>query len=141
MILLVIKDTERPEQNYRLLIEEQIVDNKNFRISYARAPIMESSIRISISTINENGIPCYKEIHGLELSEEKLRSYYLYMNEKESSLGGDYLDDDFGYYDEVMNAFDNLINSGLSEFTSKALNIFNEVKAYSNKIGSGKNAI
>lgn len=99
---MVIKDIKRPEQNFELLIKEQIIDNKKFQISYAKAPIIDNSIKISVSIINESGVT---------------------------------------YYEEVMNAFSTLINSGLSEFTSKALKVFNKVKGYSNKIGSGKNAI
>ena len=34
-----------------------------------------------------------------------------------------------------------LVNSGMSEFTTKALDVLNKIKSYADQKGSGKNAI
>lgn len=139
---MVIVDTERPEINFRNLVEEQRVGNIVYRISDSHAPILDNVCkRISITIIDENKVNDYGTIHGLDFSYGEIRSYYLIEDKKRSTHGGEYLDDPMGYYEEVMGAFDDLINSDKSEFTVKALTVLEEAKKYAVMVGSVKNAI
>ncbi len=139
---MVIKDIDRPKENFRLLVEEQRVGDILYRISDSYAPALGNiGSRVSISKINEEDSYNHEETHGLDLSEGKLQSYFIFQNKNRSSHDGAYLDDPMYYYEEVMNAFDYLVNSDISEFTSKALDVVDKVREKANKIGSGKNAI
>lgn len=138
---MVIKDIEIPEENIRLLIEEQRVGNILYIISDSYFPILDNvCYRISVSRINENDFYNYEEKHGLDLSASGLRSYYIFNTKTRSSHNAKYLENT-SYYDEVINAFEELINSGNSEFTPKALEVYKKIKEYDFRIGSGKNAI
>lgn len=139
---MVIVDTERPEINFRNLVEEQRVGNIVYRISDSHASILDNVCkRICITIIDENKVNDYGTIHGLDFSYGKIRSYYLIEDKNGSTHGGEYLDDPMGYYEEVMGAFDDLINSDKSEFTFKALKVLDEAKKYAVMAGSVKNAI
>ena len=139
---MVIKDIERPDKDFKLLIEEQRVKNILYIISYSYAPALGNiGSRVSVSKINEDSFDNYEEIHGLDFSDGKLKSYYLIADKNSSSHESSYLNDDLEYYDEVIGAFDELINSGDSEFTFKALKVLEEVKNQVIRIGSAKNGI
>lgn len=139
---MVIKDIDKPRKNFRLLVEEQRVGDILYRISDSYAPALGNICsRVSISKINEEDSYNYEETHGLDLSEGQPKSYFIFQDKNRSSHGGAYLDDNLGYYEEIINAFEELINTGKSEFTSKALKVLNNVRLEFNKIGSGKNAI
>lgn len=139
---MVIKDIDMPIKNFKLLVEEQRVGDILYRISDSYAPTLGNVCsRVSISKINEEDSYNYEETHGLDLSEGKLQSYFIFQDKNRSSHDGAYLDDNFGYYQEIINAFEELINTGKSEFTNKALAVFDNVRLEFNKIGRGKNAI
>lgn len=139
---MVIVDIERPEKNFRSLIERQRVGNVVYEVCDNYAPTLDSVFkRIYIGYINEKNENDYKTIHGLDLSDMGLRSYFLYEDKKRSSHGGEYLDDPMEYYEEVMEAFESFVKSELSDFTPKALGVINEVKQYATTMGNGKNAI
>lgn len=139
---MVIVDIEKPEKNFRSLVENQIVKDIMYVICDNHAPTLDAVYkRIEIAYIDNQKINDYKTIHGIDFSDMGLRSYCLYEDKKGSSHGGEYLDDEMGYYQEVIEAFENLINSGNSEFTFKALKALDEVKDYAVMVGSGKNAI
>lgn len=139
---MVVKDINKPEINFRLLVEEQKVGNIIYKISDSYAPEIGSvGKRISITTIDENKINDYGIIHGLDLSYGIIRSYYLIEDRNKSTHGGKYLEDPMEYYNEVIESFDTFVNSDNSEFISKALEVFNEFKNVLITIGSGKNAI
>ncbi len=139
---MVVVDTNRPEENYRNLVEEQEVGSVIYRISDSYAPMLGNiNKRISITTIDKNKINDYGTVHGIEFIDDEIRSYNLIEDKNRSTHGGEYLDDPMGYYQEVMGAFEDLMNSNNSEFTSKALEVLDEIKNYAVMIGSGKNAI
>lgn len=140
--MLIRRDIDDQKRNFKLLVEEQKIDNVVYRISDAYAPDLGNvSSRISVSTINENDDHNYKETHGLDFSEEGLQSYFLMDNKNRSTVTSYFLDNPNGYYDEVVSKFEELVNSGMSEFTTKALDVLNKIKSYVNQKGSGKNAI
>lgn len=139
---MVIKDIDRPDKNFKLLIEEQRVGDILYSIEFVYAPSIEShSSRISIAKIDENSFIQYRTDHGLNLEDGKISSYYIVSDKKRSSHDSKYLEDSMGYYDEVMSSFDELISSGKSEFTPKALIILNDVKNHCNEVGKSKNAL
>lgn len=139
---MVIKDIERPKENFKLLIEQQRVDDRLYEISDSYAPSLGSvGIRISVSVIDEEKERDYRTVHGLDFRDGEINSYYLISDKNDSCHGSAYLNDPMAYYEEVMNAFDYLVNSGISEFTAKALAVVDKIRENVNKIGSGKNAI
>ena len=139
---MVIVDIERPEENFRSLVESQRVGNVVYEICDNYAPALDAVFkRIDVGYINEENVNDYKTVHGLDLSDTGLKSYYLYEDKKDSCHGSGYLDDPMEYYEEVMNAFEELKNSKLSELTPKALGVIEEMKKYAEALGNGKNAI
>ena len=124
---MVIKDIVDHNRNIELFIDEQLVDNKRYRVSKAFSPRLEPpvpAIRITVSTINELAdYNHYEEVHGFDFIEGTVRSFYLYDDIKRSTHENKYLDDKMGYYEEVMQAFDGLIESGKSDLSEKSLNI------------------
>ncbi len=126
---MIIVDTNISEQNYRNLVEEQKVGNMIYQISDSYAPELDFiNKKISIAYIDENKVNDYATIHGLDFSDGIVKSYYLIEDNKRSTHDGKYLEDPMGYYKEVIEAFEKLINSDISEFTSKALEVFKEIK-------------
>lgn len=137
---MVIKDIEK--ENFKLLVEEQRLGNIVYRISDSYAPSMDNiGKRICIEKINDQDVNAYAIILGLDLSYGNLKSYYLIEDKNRSTHGGDYLEDKFEYYDEVISYFEELKNSGQSEFTPKALKVLEEIKKFYEEIGSKTNAI
>ena len=137
---MIIKYIER--ENFKLLVEEQRLGNIVYRISDSYAPLMDNiGMRVCIKKINEKDEKIYDEIHGLDLSYGDLRSYYLLEDKNNSSHGGDYLDNKFGYYEEIISYFEELKKSGKSEFTPKALKVLEEIKKIYEEMGSKTNAI
>ena len=137
---MVVKDIEKG--NSRLLIEEQLIGNRRYRICDSYVPELNAVLtRITVSTINENDSDNYEQTHGVDLRDDKIKSFYLVDDINGSTHKNEFLQDDFGYYQEVIKLFDELINSGKSEFTDKALSILNNVKLRFDSIGSIKNGI
>lgn len=137
---MVIKDIEK--ENFKLLVEEQRLGNIVYRISDSYAPSMDNiGKRICIEKINDQDVNAYAIIHGLDLSYGNLKSYYLIEDKNRSTHGGDYLEDKFEYYDEVISYFEEFKNSGQSEFTPKALKVLEEIEKFYEEIGSKTNAI
>lgn len=135
---VVIVDTNKPEINYRLLVEEQRVGNIVYHISDSYAPALDNIYkRISVGIINEDKVKDYQTVHGIDLRDGKISSYYLIEDKNKSSHGGEYLTCPTEYYDEVINAFLNLIDSGKSEFTNKALAVLEDAQ----NLGSKTNAL
>lgn len=137
---MVIKDIEK--ENFKLLVEEQRLGNIVYTISDSYAPLMDNIVkRIYIKKIDDQNANAYAIIHGLDLSYGNLKSYYLIEDKNRSTHGGNYLEDKFEYYDEVISYFEELKNSGQSEFTPKALKVLEEVEKFYEEIGSKNNAI
>lgn len=138
---MVIKNIKR--ENLKLLIEEQRVDDLIYRISDSYAPSVDSiGKRICIKKINESDEKNYAIIHGLDLSYGDLKSYYLIEDKNKSSHGGYFLDNKMEYYEEIISSFEELIESGKSEFSDEALKVLEEVKKfYEDNIGGKTNAI
>ena len=129
---MIIKDISDNEN--RILKEEQIVDNQRFSISDMYVPSVGLiDKRITVSTIDESSFEHYEEIHGLKLIDGKIRSIYLVDDKNKSTHDSYFLEDDLAYYDEVISSFQKLINSNNSEFSLKAVDIFNEIKNSKNK--------
>ena len=124
---MIIKDIN--DNGNRVLKEEQIVGNKRFSISDMYVPSVGLiDKRISVSTIEESSFEHYEENHGLKLIDGKIRSIYLVDDKNKSTHDNYFLEDELAYYDEVISSFEELINSNNSEFTSKSIDIFNEIK-------------
>lgn len=139
---MVIKNINRPDKNFRLLIEEQRVENKRYRISDSYAPNLENiGKRITISEIDENSFDEYKKIKGLDLRDGKIQSFWLIDDKNRSTHAGEFLEDELGYYEEIIDGFKDLINSGKSEFTGDAIKVLSEFYSYKKEIGSAKNGI
>lgn len=126
---MVVKDIVDESNNIKLLIEEQIVGNKRYKIidSYVPKMCFEEK-RITVSKIDETSFDHYEEIHGLKLADGKVKSIYLVDDKNKSTHDSYFLEDELGYYEEVISLFDELINLGLSEFSDKAINVYIEIK-------------
>ena len=121
---MVVKDREK--EDLKLFVKEQLHDNKLYRITKSYAPnigIDEESIRISISYPKTD----YVEEHGVEIIGETTKSYYLRHKENKSTFDSGFLDDVYGYVEEIKNGFSNLINSNDCELTDKALAILDKI--------------
>lgn len=131
---MVVKDIVDKSNNVKLLIEEQIIGNKKYRIIDSLIPSIHlDEKRITISTLDENSFEHYEEIHGLKLADDRVRSIYLVDDKNKSTRDSFYLEDELGYYEEVISSFDELIKLGLSEFSNKALDVYNEIKQKARK--------
>ena len=139
---MIIKDIDDKKRNFRLLIEEQKIGNVVYRISDAYAPSLGNvSSRVSVSKINEEDDYNHEETHGLDFSEGELQSYFLIDDKNRSTVTSYFLDNPDGYYDEVFSKFEELVNSGMSEFTTKALDVLYKIKSYADQKSREKNAI
>ncbi len=137
---MIIKEKERP--GVKLLIEEQDFNGKRYKISDNYVPEIDIDDKVvSISIFHEDQIDKYEEIHGLLLYHEEISSFILFNDKKSSTHSGEYLEDKLYYYNEIMDGFEELINSGKSEFTDKALSVLDKMKEIAKKVGSSKNAI
>lgn len=139
---MVIKNINRPDKSFKLLVEEQLVENKRYSVSDSYAPSLENiGKRITISEIDENSFDEYEKINGLDLRDGKIRSYWVIDDKNRSTHGGEFLEDELGYYEEIIDGFKALIDSGKSEFTSDAINVIEEFCSYKKEIGSAKNGL
>lgn len=129
------------EENFKLLVERQIIKNKKYEISYCYAPALGNfPKRITVSNINENDSISHEKIYGLDLINGDVKSLYLLDDAKGSTQNAFYTDDNLEYADYVIDAFNELINSNLSEFTPSAINILKEIENCVDK-GSKKHAL
>lgn len=129
------------KENFKLLVERQIIKNRKYEISYCYAPDLGNfPKRIIVSNINENDPINHEEIYGLDLINGDVKSLYLLDDEKGSTQNAFYTDDNLEYADYVIDAFNELICSNLSEFTPSAMSILKEIEKNVNK-GSKKNAL
>lgn len=129
------------KENFKLLVERQIIKNRKYEISYCYAPALGNfPKRIIVSNINENDPTNHEEIYGLDLINGDVKSLYLLDDEKGSTQNAFYTDDNLEYADYVIDAFNELISSNLSEFTPSAMSILKEIEKNVNK-GSKKNAL
>ena len=129
------------KENFKLLVERQIIKNRKYEISYCYAPALGNfPKRIIVSNINENDPINHEEIYGLDLINGDVKSLYLLDDEKGSTQNAFYTDDNLEYADYVIDAFNELISSNLSEFTPSAMSILKEIEKNVNK-GSKKNAL
>lgn len=139
---MVIKDINVPDKNFKLLIEEQLIGNKKYRISSSYAPsldIMET--RISISIIDDTKINDYQKDYGISLSNGDIRSYYIALDKNNSSHECYFTENKLEYYNAIIEEFNKLIKSGKCEFTKKALDIFEHISSFKTMSSGGKNAI
>ena len=136
---MVIENVNK--ENFKLLVERQIIKNRKYEISYCYAPALGNfPKRIIVSNINENDPTNHEEIYGLDLINGDVKSLYLLDDEKGSTQNAFYTDDNLEYADYVIDAFNELISSNLSEFTPSAMSILKEIEKNVNK-GSKKNAL
>lgn len=127
---MVIKNINMPEQDFRQLMEEQMLGNIKYKIYYSYAPKLGFvSTKIGVSIINENdaNLPYEKE-KGLTFSDDKLCSYDIEHDKKGSSTMGNFTSEPLKYYDYIISLFDELISSNNCEFTKDALEIYDNVK-------------
>lgn len=126
---MVIKDIEK--EGLILFIEKQNYMNKTYLISKSYCPklgIDTPQVRISISSYSEDiNSSKYEEVHGIDFSLNEIKSFLIYNKKNGSTTHSEYSDNNYEYYDEVMSSFNELINSGDSEFTSKAITILSEI--------------
>ena len=115
-----------------LFVEEQNVDDKIYRVDRVYAPnsgLDPASIRISISEVfGDIDSNYYRRIHGLNFSKDIIKSYEFFDDKNGSTHENRWAEDNLAYYNEVMDAFDELIKSGRSELTDKSLKFISEVK-------------
>lgn len=140
---MVIRDIQKEDGSFKLLVEEQIHKNLLYRIVDCYSPAMDVDNKgISISYINENDPKKYLEEYRISIYEETVEVAYLIHDKNRSTNFSDFSTDN-AHFGEIIKKFESLINSGLSEFTPKALKIYEEVKTYEhvNKIGVMKNAV
>lgn len=131
---MVVKDLVNENNKAKLLIEEQVIGNKKYRIIDSLIPSIHlDEKRITISTLDESSFEHYEEIHGLKLADDRVRSIYLVDDKNKSTRDSFYLEDELGYYEEVISSFDELIKLGLSEFSNKALDVYSEIKQKARK--------
>lgn len=142
---MVIRDIQKEDGSFKLLVEEQTHENLLYRISDSYAPAMDvDSKKISISYINENNFKNYAEEYCIIISHGELKLTHLFHDKKRSTHFSEFLSDDNDYYFKmIINNFETFINSTSSEFTDKAKKIYEEVKTCENadKIGVMKNAV
>lgn len=126
---MIVKNIET--KDVILLIEEQKYKGNLYRISKSYSPkvgIDEPIIRISISHFNQdNSIDCHVIEHGIDIVGNKLKSFWLYLKKNGSSKAGAYSSNNYEYLDEIQSAFEDLIESGNSEFTDKALSLLENI--------------
>lgn len=141
--MMVIKDIDRPDENFKLLIEEQVIGNKRYMISNSYAPALDNiESRVSVSIIDDNKIKDYQKVYGISLTDNyKIRSYYLACDKESSAHESYYTDNELEYYDEIMKEFNKLISSGKCDFTKKALDILKNISNAKSMNSGGKSGL
>ena len=136
---MIVKDIDDSKRNFRLLIEEQMYKGKKYTISNSYAPIMDVMDKsLSISTFDDNSINEYETRKSLKMYKGKISSTICTDNRQRSTTSARFTDGPLDLYDDIIEAFDELIESGVSEFSDKALQVFEEFKNYDKKLGSVK---
>lgn len=134
---MVIKDIDIPDENFKLLIEEQIIGNTKYRISDSYAPSLDSvESSISISYIDSKKIRDYEKVYGIYFSDDDIHSYYFICDKKGSSHDIYIPKDRLEYYNQIIEQFNKLIDSDKCEFTKKALELYDNL-VNNKKMNSG----
>lgn len=136
---MVIKDIDDTKRNLKLLIEEQMYNGKKYTIADSFAPSMDVMDKsISISTFDENSVNEYETRRSLGMYKEKISSSICTDNRQHSTTSARFTDGPLDLYDEIIEEFSKLIESGACEFSDKALQVFEYFKKYDKKLGSVK---
>lgn len=136
---MIIKDIDDKKRNLRLLVEEQMYNGKKYTIADSFAPSMDvMDKRISISTFNEDSINEYETRRSIGMYKEKISSSICTDNRGHSTTSARFTDGPLDLYDEIIEEFSKLIESGTCEFSDRALQVFEEFKNYDKKLGSVK---
>ena len=140
---MVIKDIVRPDENFKLLIEEQVIGNKKYMISNPYALTLDNiESRVSVSIIDDNKIKDYQKVYGISLTDNyKVRSYYLACDKSSSAHESYYTDNELEYYYEIIEEFNKLISSGKCDFTNKTLDILKNIINLKNMNSGGKSGL
>lgn len=141
--MMIIKDINRPDENFKLLIEEQVIGNKRYRISSSYAPALDNiESRVSASIIDNNKIKDYEKVHGIALTDNySIRSYYLACDKANSAHESYYTDNELEYYNEIIEEFNELISSERCDFTKKALDVLENICNIKNMNSGGKSGL
>ena len=118
---MIIKNEEN--EKLTLIIENCRYKNRDYEITYANCPSLGIENEYCISVAFEN------DAHEIRLQNNDIYSVLRTNKNKDGKFDISKIPDDkYAYFDEVIEYFDEILQSNEHDFTDKAIEIFDFVK-------------